>query len=143
MTNQYLQIRLPPHWSEVQNSDPTQFTFSSPSTNSHITASYEPINVRADRLKQVIEKFVEFRMQGEAQAAFPRKLRLRAIEFKENEKGGHQVIYSGSDEEGKYHYSFFGVALQNKLLSVFCESDDSTAAQNGKAFDEALEGLTY
>jgi len=141
--NQYLQIRLPDHWSETQNSDPAQFTFVSNANNSHITVSYELINVSSDDLKEVIEKYVEFRMKGEAEAAFPRRLKLRNIEFKDNENDSHQVIYAVSDETSTFHYSFFGVVLQNKIVSLFCESIDSTPEQNHEAFEEALTGLKY
>jgi hypothetical protein len=143
MQNDVLQLRLPPHWSQTQNSAPAQFSFSSTTAHSQMTASYEPVNVPASRLKEVIEKFVEFRMQAEADAVFPRKLKLRGIEFKEDGKGGQQVVYSGSTEDGTYHYSFFGVALESKVVSLFCETNGSSPEQNQIAFEEALEGLTY
>jgi hypothetical protein len=141
--NQYLQLRLSGEWFSAPSDDSQQFVFSSQTGKSTITVSYEIIDVPTPRLRQVLEKYIEIRMRSEAEAAFPRHLNLRSITFNHRDGGGELVEYRGADDDGKYFCSFFGAVLPNKIVSLYCESPESTAADNQAAFAVAMDGLTF
>lgn len=143
MTDTKPQIKLPDKWVEMNCEETGQRIFRDVQLNSQITASLEPLDVAVSELKEVLEQYIEIRLRKEAEEAFPRKLQLRTVNVQEIEdRSGYQAIYIGSDDSETYHYSCYIAALSDKMITVYCESKDSTFDINQQAFRESLEELS-
>jgi hypothetical protein len=136
-------VDLAPAWRNVPGSDSEQFQFQADSLASTITISVMQARVPRPQLQQVAEKFLELRLEGEAEVDKRRVVTLGDRWVTPQSDGEVvDIAYAGYDNVGRI-FRFMGFVTTQKVISFYCETISTDNERAIQIFDEAFRGFQF
>lgn len=140
--NQHFILQLPPGWTQLPSDDAEQYVFKSAPANSMLTISIMAIGVKKERMREVADKFFQFRLTAERED----KQRSAVIgeSWVEPQDSGDviELAYGGQDIR-KRVFRFKGFVTQAKVVSFYLETIGSPDEEAKTTFQQAFEGFKF
>ncbi len=130
-------------WREIPSSDPEQKTFESRSRDVQLVISSMDVSVERPDPEVAAQRLVEFRLDGERQAAERFDLKMTIAEpIIVPQPWGQAVAYYGHDDTGRT-FSYSGAVTPEQILSMYIESNTLSNDELSVVFQEIFNGLTF